>query len=346
VKLAPREVPRWLAKPSAARVILVFGEDRGSVTDLAKRIAQAIVPDLNDPFSVALLDADSVKGEPSRLHDEFFALAPLGGKKLIRFRDAVDRHTGLIEQILAEPAGASANVLLVEAGELTFRSTLKKLCEGHTGCVVIGCDQEQSGDIEAFIRETLLGEQLKIEPDASAFLAQRLGGDRAMLRRALDVLALYKQDDPGQDITVADVRATTGDSESLGLDAVLDALLAGTRAGIDRALTKALQAGTTPVGILRGALRSFQRIQMVSALKARGASDDQALSGMFPPIPYSGRGAFLAACRRWSPEAAGRVLRLLNEAEAQCKTTGLPEAVICSQILLRIPGLTEKRPAA
>jgi hypothetical protein len=30
----------------------------------------------------------------------------------------------------------------------------------------------------------------------------------------------------------------------------------------------------------------------------------------------------------------------------RCKTTGLPEDVICAEILLRLGDLTEKRPAA
>ena len=96
MKLTPRELPRWLDdKRSAARAVLLFGEDRGSVTELARRVAAATVPDLNDPFAVALLDADAVKADATRLNDELFGLSPVGGAKLVWFRsgsgDAADR---------------------------------------------------------------------------------------------------------------------------------------------------------------------------------------------------------------------------------------------------------------
>jgi DNA polymerase-3 subunit delta len=160
------------------------------------------------------------------------------------------------------------------------------------------------------------------------------------------MLMLYKQDDPVKRVALADIHLTTGDAETLGLDAVVDALLSGARTQIDRALSKALEAGTSPVGILRAAQRSFQRIQLVSQLIERGTPPDQALAGLIPPVPYSVRGLFLAACRRWSGARAGRTLALLVEAEMRCKTTGLPEDVICAEILLRLGDLTEKRPAA
>lgn len=342
MKLASRDVPRWLAKRPAARVILVHGEDRGGVTDLAKEIACAIVPDLDDPFSVALLDADSVRAEPTRLNDELFGLSPLGGPKLVRFRDATDRHTALIEALLAGPAPPAGNVVLVEAGELAYRSSLRKLAEGHAAAAAILCGGETGADTEALIRETLKSEGLRIAPDAVDALSRRLAGDRAMLRRALEVLALYKREDRETEISAADVLATTGDSESLGIEAVMDALLTGSRAAIDRALAKALEAGTSPVGIVRAALRTFQRIELVSGLMERGVTPDQALAGLFPPVPFPAKSAFIAACRCWPGEAARRALRLLDDAEAQCKTTGLPEAVVCSEALLRLPGLSNR----
>ena len=344
MKLAPREVARWLAKPPQAPVILVHGEDRGSVTDLATRLAQAFVPDLQDPFLVALLDADDLKGEPARLHDELFALAPGGARKLVRLREATDRHTSLIETVLAEPP--AGNVLLIEAGGLAFRSSLRRLFEGHRAAVAVNCDGASSADTDGFIREALRQDGLEIESDASAALATRLGADRAVLRRALEVLALYKRGEDLRRVTLADVHAATGDAETLGFDAVIDALMSGARSSIDRALAKALEAGTSPIGILRAALRAFQRIHLASQLIERGMAPDQAIAGLIPPLPYAARGAFIAACRRWGGKRAGQALTLIDEAEAQCKTTGLPEDVICAELLLRLSDLTEKRPAA
>lgn len=339
-KLAAKDVGRWLARPLAVSAILVHGEDRGAALEIAAQIARNVVADLADPFAVAVLDADGLRQDPARLADELGTIPFGGGKRLVRLRDAADRHTELIEAALAVVGPPRPDrLLLVEAGALTFRSSLRKLFEGQGTLAGIYCAAESAGDLGEFLKRALEAERLTADADALAALSQRLGPDRALARRAIETLALYKYGDSHRALSAETVRLVVGEAELWAFDAVVEALLSGERAKVDRALAQAFAAGTAPVGILRAALRGLQRIHLLSALMTRGMSGEAALGKLLPPVPYAMRGMYATAARRWRPDALAKILATLEEAEVLCKTTGIPEEEACTQALLTLPGL-------
>ena len=65
------EVDGWLVKPHAeARIILVYGPDRGLVSERAKRFAASTGLPLDDAFTVVRMDASGLADDPGRLVDE------------------------------------------------------------------------------------------------------------------------------------------------------------------------------------------------------------------------------------------------------------------------------------
>jgi DNA polymerase-3 subunit delta len=344
-KLAPKDVARWLCQPVTVAAVLVHGEDRGAVAEIAAQIGRAFVPDLADPFAVTLLETDSLRQDPARLADELGMLPPLGGARLVRLRDATDRHAELIEAGLnLKDVPPRGQLLLLEAGELLYRSTLRKLFESHPRLASIHCGAETTASLEGFLRQALAAEQLSIGADALAVLAQRLGPDRALARQAVESLVLYKTGDSDRTVSAREVRAVVGEAELWAFDAVIDALLSGQRGAIDRALAQAFAGGTAAVGLLRAALRSLQRLHLMSSLMARGMNAEAALATLLPPVPYTARPLMTTAAKRWSPAVLSQILVMLEDAEIHCKTTGIPEASACAQVLLTLPGLAAARP--
>ncbi len=72
--------------------MLVFGPDRGLVTERANRLAKSVVPDLTDPFRVSDLDEGTLDSDPARLADEAQALSMTGGRRVVRVRGAGNAH--------------------------------------------------------------------------------------------------------------------------------------------------------------------------------------------------------------------------------------------------------------
>ena len=72
------------------RVVLLYGPDAGLVRERADVLAKKIVPDVQDPFRVALLTGAMITEDPARLLDEMAAQALGGGRRLVRIQHAVD----------------------------------------------------------------------------------------------------------------------------------------------------------------------------------------------------------------------------------------------------------------
>lgn len=343
MKLAPRDLARYIGALGAKdKAALVFGDDRGAVREFAERIAKAVCPDLSDPFRVVVLDSTALGDDPRRLADELGALALTGGRRLVWLREMGERQRAILEGALgtlAQTPGECA-FLLIEGGELAYRSALRQLFEDAPGAVALACDSGRAGDVEGLIRDVLSQTKRNIAPPAFAALVARLGTDRALARGALEGLVHYMASAPANAvITLEDVRAAVPDAGEAELDDIINTLLDGTRAPLDDALARALDGGASPVGLIRIALRNFQRVHWVLRQAESGMSLDQAIARLRPPLPRFVQSAFAARCRRWTPRTVEWALERLMEAELRCKTTALPEQIVCAEAFLAIAGL-------
>ena len=73
--------------------------------------------DIDDPFRLAVLDADPLRQDPARLADEAAQLSLLGGRRVVRVRDADDRLAKTLATVLEAPPGGA--LVVVEAGDLS-----------------------------------------------------------------------------------------------------------------------------------------------------------------------------------------------------------------------------------
>ena len=89
MKLKPAQVDGFLARPDPRiATVLLHGPDTGLVAERARRLAAGIVDDLKDPFRVSELTGDELREKPGRLVEEAQALCLLGGRRLVRVREA------------------------------------------------------------------------------------------------------------------------------------------------------------------------------------------------------------------------------------------------------------------
>lgn len=318
--------------PPEVVAVLLYGPDQGLVRERALALGRLVIETLDDPFRVAELTGATLKDDPARLADEAAALSFTGGRRFVRVRDAGDAVTKVVQAFLESPTGEA--LVVVEAGELPPRSTLRKLFEGADNAAAIGCYMDDAEQLERVIVETLSHHGLRVGPDVLAFLAGHLGSDRVVTRTELEKLALYKGG-PGT-VTLEDALASIADAAATSLDDVINAAAQGDAAAADRALTRALAEGTNPVTMLRSATRHFQRLHLAVGLMERGRPQQQAMSALKPPVLFMHQKSFQAQMRLWRSDALATALDLLTDAEADCKTTGYPATAVCGRALLRV----------
>lgn len=340
MKLSGAKAESFLKAPDAAmRAILVFGPDNGLVRERVTRLIKGVVPDVNDPFRVAELSPAILKDDPARLADEAAAMALTGGRRVVVVRDAGDTVSSLFQGFLTNPMGDA--LVVVEAGDLGPRSSLRKLFEGADNAAALASYGDEGGSLAHVIQEELKAAGLTPEPDALAFLMENLGGDRRLTRAELQKLALY-MGAPGR-VRLEDALACIGDTASLSMDDLALATADGDHATAQRVLDRLFREGTHAVAVLRALSRHFQRLHFAAGLMAQGKSADAAMGSLKPPVIFKAADRFRRQLGRWPADRVGRALEVLIETEAECKTTGMPAEELCSRAVMQLARAAGRR---
>ncbi|MEQ9640681.1 MAG: DNA polymerase III subunit delta [Alphaproteobacteria bacterium] len=335
MKLQPRQLAGFLREPPAAtRVALIFGPDRGLVSERAAALVRVVAQDPQDPFRVVTLLPADLKEVSSRLADEYAALSFGGGRRAVRLRDAGNGEAGAVETVLELDVDGDA-LVIVEAGELGPRDRLRVLCEKHPAAATIACFADADSTLEALIQHSLREAGLAIDPDALAELVGRIGADRQVSRRELEKLALYKAG-YGDTVGLADVEAVIGDGSPLALDDLIGAAAEGDLGRVDRVYRRCLDMGQSPVGILRGLMRHLQRLHLVAARVGQGARPEDAMKSLRPPVFGPNQARFRRQLGLWDAGRLAGALQRVWDAELACKTTGSPAAALTSRCLMQI----------
>lgn len=333
MKLQGAAIERFLRSPDPGiRAVLVYGSDEGLVRERAAILGRHVVSDLGDPFRVASLAADALATDPALLADEAAALSLMGGRRLIRIRDGSDKATRALSQMLEAPLGDSLTV--IEAGDLTPRSSLRKLAESTAAAAALPCYVEDEAGLARTLRAQIADAGKNIDPEAERLLASSLVGDRMLARGEVDKLLLYMGDERA--IALADVEATVVDTGALGMDDAARAAAEGDFAALDRCLARLAAESASGVAILRIAQTYFRRLHLTRARVDAGAELGQALSQIQPPLFFKMRDAFGNQVRRWPLKRLATALDRLVEAEAASKRTGANDMLLAADVLVAI----------
>ncbi|MCO5071379.1 MAG: DNA polymerase III subunit delta [Rhizobiaceae bacterium] len=305
------EVDAWLARPPAdLKIVLVYGPDRGLVSERAERFAKATGLPLDDPFVVTRLDASVLERDPGRLLDEAHAVAMFAAQRLIWVRGAGGdkRLSDDVKALVGRPA--QDTILLIEAGELRKGVALRTLVEAAPNAMALPCYADEGRDLDRLIDEEIGNSGLSITMDARRLLRDSLGGDRLASRGELQKLVLYMK---GMErIDTDDVIQAVSDVGESSTDDVVDSALAGDMEKTDGALTRALASSGAVFQIVSSAIRQFQALHVMRAAVDAGSSTATALSAARPPVLFKRRAALERALSLWSVERIERALSRLQ----------------------------------
>jgi len=335
MKLQFRQIESFVKAPDKkARVILVYGPDNGLVRERAAVIGKSVVEDLNDPFNVAALSVDGLAEDPARLNDEAGAISMMGGDRLIRIEGGSDKITATLKSYLGSPSDAA--LVVVQAGELGPRSSLRKLCEKAKNAAAVPCYVEDERSVAGLIRARVSEENMRIDPDAVGWLAANISGDRSKVRSELEKLITYKGIDDATSISLADAKAACGAAGEQSFDDLVYATATRRSAEALRAYSVLMQEGTSFVVIVRSLQNHFRRLSITRSYMQSGMDMDAAMKKLAPPIFFKQAPLFKGQLNSWSQGALDMVLAKLTDLEAQCKQTGMPVETLCGQAILAI----------
>jgi DNA polymerase-3 subunit delta len=336
VKFNAGKTAAFLKQPDPSiRVVLIYGSDQGLIHERTQLLAKSIVEDVSDPFRVSELTGSEIKSDPARLIDEASAQSLIGGDRVVLIKlGGEDISKPLLQFLDEEVLSSSGSLVILEAGELTPRSPVRKLIEKSDCAGTMACYSDDLSALGALIDTVMRESQKTINSDAKSYLISNLGSDRMVSRSELEKLVTYAGDQV--EIDLADAVAAVGDNGALSIDEIIYSVADGNRDSLEKNLARAFVEGTSPIAVLRAAIRHYQRLHLAFGQMQNGQSSAQAVKSLRPPIIFLFVDRFKRQLDRWSGDKIERALAVLTEAEVNCKSTGLPAEAICGRALMSL----------
>lgn len=319
--------------PRSGGIFLIYGPDRGLVSERAGQLARMTGVPLDDAFSVLRTTASELVGQPGRLLDEMNAIGLFGGDRLVWLKDAGNEKP-LIEAIdildKESPRGCS---LIIEAGDLKKGAGLRKAVEGSRAAIAIPCYADDTRALSTLIDTELEAAGLRIVPAARQRLMESIGGDRLASRNEVRKLALYCH---GRNVVEEeDVMAAIGDASAISVDDAVDAILKGDNGAFLSAMQKIMSSKTPVFLVLQACLRQFQLLELMRAeMDEKRTNASQVIATLGRQLHFRRKPVVEQALRKWSLPALRRETARLQSAILQSRQRSALEGTIALQTLL------------
>jgi len=342
MKIAPRAIREFLQQPDKGCAgVLIYGPDAGLVHERMQAIAAKILP-AGDTFGRMELTEDQVKNDPALLADELAAFSLMGGRRVVVVRDAGDKIAKAMEAALAAADGS--NYLVLCAGELGPRSTLRALFESAKQFAALPCYRDEAMDVQALIRRRFDETGIMCGREAMAYLTEHLGNDRGVTMSELDKIILYLGGE--RTLSLQSAEALVGHNRDITLDAICMDIASGNAAAMESQLTQSFREGVQPIALLRALQRHFQRLYMLRGLMREGKSAADAVASLRPPVFFRHVPTLAGQADAWPEARLMRALERLVKAELACKQMPVDPVLLayraCAEIVKLPSGVAAK----
>jgi DNA polymerase-3 subunit delta len=132
------------------------------------------------------------------------------------------------------------------------------------------------------------------------------------------------------------VRACVGDQAAVSLDDALYAAMSGDVAGADLATERSFADGLAAVGLVRAMLLHLSRMHLARGRMDAGASAQEAVKAMRPPVFWKREGEMVRVVAGWPARRLAAAMGEARRAELACKQTGAPDETIARRLVLDV----------
>lgn len=302
--------------PADIRLYLLFGPDEAGALALADRLPRALGPDAERVD----LEGAALRSDPARLADEAASLSLFGTARHVRVTGAGEESLAAVTALLdAERAG---NPVVMIAPSLKVTSKVAKLALDSPLALALACYVPGSDQLEGIAGEIAREHGLRLGAGVARRLAQAGGGDRAVMMREIEKLALYLDAAPDRpaECNLDALEAIGADLGEAETGDVINAVIAAEPAALGEALRRLDEAGVSPVPWLRALARRLASLAEMKGEVVNGGD----VAGVMKRhrVFFKEEAATSAALRRWSPQALARALAMVREAERDVMAGG------------------------
>ena len=319
----------------APRLYLVHGPDESGARALAGMVAEA----LGEAERVDLLPA-TLRSSPGLLADEAASLSLFGGSRYIRVLSAGDEIADALGLLLAAP-NAGNPVIVVASPTIRTTSRLVKLALASPLALAAACYEPSAAGAEHLAAELVRAQGLQPDRGVVARLIEAVGGDRMLLAREVEKLALYLDAAPDRPKPLDEdaVDAIGADLVDADSDAFVRAVAGGHVAEAGELLGRLADAGQSAIPWLRALVR---RLLLLGELRGQAGGD---LAGALQRarIHFTQEGEIRANLQHWPSAAIEQALVRLREAERAIMAAGTAGDILARSASLDIARRAARR---
>lgn len=334
MKMAGSSAQGYLRKPDPSHTgILIFGADAMRVATARQTAIAALVgPTGEEEMRLTRMAASDLRKDAALLDDAIKAQGFFPGHRVAFVEDATDTATKVLTAALQDWQAGDAQII-VTAGQLTAKSVLRKLFEGHRNAMAIGIYDEPPtrDDIQSALSSAGLGAQGSEIMDALMALAQTLEpGD---FRQTVEKVGLYKHGD-ATPLSVHEIMACAPQSAEVELDDVLDVVTAGQAGDLGSVLRNLYAQGVTPVTLCIGATRHFKSLHTVASDPGGAAAG---IGRLRPPVYGPRRDKIVRQASNWGRDRLEKALMALTDVDLQLRSADCaPQNALMERTLIRL----------
>jgi DNA polymerase-3 subunit delta len=303
------------------------------VRERTDALVRSAVEDPRDPFSLALLEGDTLADTPERLVEEAHTVPLFGGRRAILVKAGGRNFSAAVERLVAAPPGIDCRIV-IEAGDLKRGAPLRTLCERAPIVAALPCYPDSSRDLDRLIDEEMRRAGMSIAADARMLLASLIGGDRRASRSEIGKLVLYALGGGG--IAAADVMAIVADATVPAVDGIVDAAFSGRADDLEINFSKAQSSGVSASAIVAAAVRQVAALHRFRLVADSGCSIDDAIKRASPAVHFSREKAVKAALESWSAKRLEVLIGQLGETTLEVRKSSKLAYPVVQRALLSI----------
>jgi len=331
VKANPNQIRAALDAPSPdIRLYLLHGPDESGAAELAQRLARSVGAEAERID----LDPATLRADPARLADEAASISLFGGARYIRVASAGEECAAAFEALIeAETAG---NPVVAIAPSVKSTGKIVKLATGSPRAMAFACYVPDGADADRLAATIVREHGLRTTGDTARRLASASGGDRAVMTREIEKLALYLDAAPDRPAEIDDaaldaVGADLGEAE---MSRAIEAAVDGRVADVGPELARLDEAGVSPIPVLRGLVRRLMAIAEMRAEVEAGRSVGDVIERN--RVFFREKAATTRALRTWSPAQLSAAIDRIRQAERGMMGSATAGEVLAAQAFVTV----------
>jgi DNA polymerase-3 subunit delta len=332
VKLSGRDSARFCERPDQGLVgALLFGPDASVVAAGRRGLVSCIAED--DDLRITRLEGSALRRDPAALDEALRARGFFPGRRVVLVEGARDELTQIVKPLL-ETLSPEDAFLVMEAGALAGKSTLRKLFEGARSVAACGLYPDPVDAADALRRLKEAGMTAGLAPEAEAALHGLLPDlDRAQATQFIEKIALFGLDREAP-VSADDVIALAPAAADAEIDRLVEVVASGRAEEVAPLLSRIAGGGASPVQAIIAMGRHFRQLL---ALASAPDGPEAAINRLRPPAFGPRRQALMRQARIWTRPRAEAAVRLLQETDRTLRSPGTrPDRTLVERCFIRL----------